>query len=587
MNGYSRRQFIVKGSQVAAGLSMSGYLLSACGGSEPSDRARTAIWEISEGRKRAPKLWNPFVPGFSNYDNGYSHWHEPFFILNYGTNKMEPWLGKSMESNKTFDEWTLVLQDGTKWNDGTPLTVDDVIFTINMLIDNAPDLLESDVLAQYVDDMTKVDDRTVKFKLKEPNPRFQLNLFSVDIAGHFPIVPEHVWKGQDPIMFQNYDPEKGWPLNSGPYTLTSAAPDRFEWARYDDWWAAKTGFKPLPQPEKMVWIAPGSNESRVSMMVNNEIDSLHDISLPLFEAMQAKNDKIVAWLPDKPYSWPDPCVRVLSVQHTVEPWNDADMRRALNFAIDRDQIVEIAYSGGTSPALTPFPDYETLRHYNDLIEQSGLIDKYSIDQHDPEQAQSLIESKGWQKQGDTYEKDGQQLSMELLASADLSEYLEISRVLVEQLQNVGINATVKQLASATYYEDEDLGKFEALVGDDACGSVVEPYTTLQRWDPNHVVPVGQPAGGLNYIRWSNEAYGAAVRKMGGLAIDDPALDDLFVNAMDIWYRELPMVPLTQAKKLISWNNTYWTNWPTSDNAYIEPAAWWDSMIEIVVAIEPA
>ena len=61
-------------------------------------------------------------------------------------------------------------------------------------------------------------------------------------------------------------------------------------------------------------------------------------------------------------------------------------------------------------------------------------------------------------------------------------------------------------------------------------------------------------------------------------LGDPRVEELFVEAMGIWFDELPVIPITQAKKIIPFNTTYWTGWPTAD-AYIHPPTWWQGNTE--------
>ena len=49
---------------------------------------------------------------------------------------------------------------------------------------------------------------------------------------------------------------------------------------------------------------------------------------------------------------------------------------------------------------------------------------------------------------------------------------------------------------------------------------------------------------------------------------------LYHDAMAIWLRDLPVVPLTQAPALVPFNSTYWQGWPTADNAWNMPVSWW-------------
>jgi peptide/nickel transport system substrate-binding protein len=160
-------------------------------------REETVIFDIDGGKVLTPDVWNPFSVG-NRRDHGFHQaMIEPLFILNYETGEFVPWLGVSFTANDTLDEWTLKLRDGVKWSDGEPFTADDVVFTINLLLDpNNAVLSDAAALQQWVDTVTKVDDLTVDFKLKQSNPRFELDYFSVKIWGGVNIVPKHICKAR-------------------------------------------------------------------------------------------------------------------------------------------------------------------------------------------------------------------------------------------------------------------------------------------------------------------------------------------------------------------------------------------------------
>jgi peptide/nickel transport system substrate-binding protein len=103
-------------------------------------------------------------------------------------------------------------------------------------------------------------------------------------------------------------------------------------------------------------------------------------------------------------------------------------------------------------------------------------------------------------------------------------------------------------------------------------------------------PIGENTGGEeNAWRWSGpaaEEYSALVDEMGTLPLGDPQIDELFVQAMEIWMAELPVIPITQAKKIIPFNTTYWTGWPTADNNYLHPPTWWQSTHAIIHNLQP-
>ena len=91
----------------------------------------------------------------------------------------------------------------------------------------------------------------------------------------------------------------------------------------------------------------------------------------------------------------------------------------------------------------------------------------------------------------------------------------------------------------------------------------------------------------NPWRWSNAEFDKAVEAMSTLPLGDRKADDLFAAAMEQYLKELPNIPISQAKKLIPFDSTYWTNWPTDKNKYAPSWTWWQSTFDILVAIKPA
>jgi len=484
----------------------------------------------------------------------------------------------------------LKLREGIEWSDGMPLTADDVVFTYQMLIDNAPELGDSAAMKEWIKSLEKVDDLTVKFTLNKPNPRFQLDYFSVRIWGGPSIMPKHIWEGQDPLTFKFYDPDKGWPVGTGPYLLDSVSETEFSYVRNDNWWGAKTGWKPLPAPKKLIWTWAGPEETRAALMAEGKLDSLMDVTLGAFQAVQAQNPNVIGWFKDMPIAWvPDPCSRTFEFNTTVAPWDDPEMRWAINYIVDREQIVAIAYEGTTLPSKHFFPQYPPLDRLVKLLEDDGFFEKYPIWTHDPAKAEEIFQAKGWVKGTDGYyAKDGKQLAMTITTHEAFIEKQRIAQFLVEQFQAVGINATHRNEASSTWGDNFDMGNFETRMGWQTCGSVNEPWNSLDTFNVKWLVPVGERAS-RDQWRWSGpdaEAYGKLVDEMGVLPLGDPKVDELFVQAMDLWYKNLPVIPITQAKKIIPFDTTYWTNWPTFENQYIHPPTWWQHTHYIIHNLKP-
>jgi len=513
---------------------------------------------------------------------------EPLFILNYETGEIQPWLGESFTPNETQDVWTLNIRDAVKWSDGEAFNADDVMFTIQMLLDDETSTLGGAAdMQQWVTSIEKVDDLTVQFNLKEANPRFQLDYFSVRIWGSVIILPEHIWAGQDPFTFTFYDAEKSWPIGTGPYKLTSAESTRFVWDRDDNWWGAAAGFHDLPAPQRLIWQITGSEENKAQLMSNGQLDSAMNITLGAFEAIQARNPNVIAWAAELPYAWADPCPRQLSFNTTVAPWDNVNMRKAVGMIIDRNQIIAVAYEGTSEPSKSMFVQYGGMNVYIDAIVAAGLtLDPAG----NPEAGKAMIEAEGWVLNGaGIYEKDGTALTADILVNNSTAEYTRTVDVIVEQLRAAGIDATSRPLTGATMDDSLNNGNFAIAYNWDSCGSVNEPWNSMNRFTSRFVVPVGQRSpGSNNYVRWDTEAtaaYSTIVDEIGSLPLGDPQIVPMVVEAYTQLYNEMPFIPLVQASKLVPFDTTYWTGWPTAENNYNHPATWWNSTHQIIFNLQ--
>jgi len=517
------------------------------------DRRKTVFFDIDEGSVADPKLWNPFAAG-RRLDQGFMQAViEPLFILNLESPDGEilPWLGESIESNDDATVWTVKLRDGIKWSDGEPLTADDFIFTVNMGLENKD--LKSMPSFDNVASVEKVDDLTVKFNLTESDYRFGFYNFTVTSTSSFFIVPKHIWEGQDPHTFTNYDPEKGWPVFSGPYLLKNASESEFTYVRNDDWWGVNAGFK-LPAPEKLVWVAYGSEETRTAAMARNELDSLMGVNLGSFLALQQMTGSTIAWHNELPYAWIDPCARTFNFNLSKEPWNDVKMREAINYAINRDQIIDIAYEGTSTASLTFLPDYNVFKPYIQAGVDAGLYDKHPLFAYDPDKAKAMFEELGYTMNADTgyYEKDGKELDM-TIANFDATEMNSTVALLVEQFQAVGVNASQDIQPIPAFIDNLTNAGFDTYYFF-VCGPI-DLWAKMDAYSTRHLPAEGEPSSGFyaNTQRWSGDqaqAYSDIVAQMKDMPPDDARLNDLYLQAMDIWLAEKPALPIAQAVKLV-------------------------------------
>ena len=547
-------------------------------------REDTVIFDLDR-TIQDPENFNWMTPGTKRMHGAHQTMWEPLFILNYGTGELDPWLATGFEQNEDSTEFTISLRQGVEWSDGEVFDADDVVFTVEMALDNEEiSSSEAASVRSQVASVAKVNDLTVRFTLNAPNPRFIVENFGVRIFGSFLIMPEHIWSGEDAATFA-FNP----PIGTGPYTFTSAAANRAIWDRNDDWWGAKTGFMDLPAPQRVIFLESGGEESRAQLMASNQLDAAQNVTIGTFEAIQAQNPNVIAWYADYPYAAADPCARQLEINTTVAPWDSANMRKAVAHIIDRSQIVNVAYEGTTTASQTMFAQYGSMEPFIDAVVAAG----YGLPAAaDVEAGQALIEGEGWSREGDYYTKDGETLSVDIHVNSASTEYTRTIDVIVEQFQRAGIDARAVPVENGVFWgEVLPFGAYEMSYSWLSCGSVNEPWASMGRYTVADVVPVGERSPGFNNTaRWDGEAaeaYSAIMGDIAGRQLGDEEIPGLVAEAYAHLDAEMPFIPLVQAAKLLPMNTTYWTGWPTAENYYNHPFFWWNHTHQIIHNLEPA
>ncbi len=537
----------------------------------------------------APDIWNPYIPGTFILQGMNQNMMEPLFMLNYETGQIDGWLAESYEANEALDEWIVKLKPGTEWSDGTPLTSEDVVFTINLLKEYAPQLNWSGAVQQWVESVEAVDDRTIKFTLTSGNPRFVMENLAGTTSQAIVPLPKHMWEGKDPVTFKNeYNAETGAPVFSGPYVVKSFSSTEFIYKRNDNWWGAKSGAFNLPAPLEIHrrWVADAATSQQ--MLVNNELDAGGGNNPSTNQALQAQNAKLVAYTNEPPLGWIDPCPRMLTVNSTVAPWDNKEMRWALSYAINRQQIVDVVNEGAGATSNFIFPAYDGLKPFQEAIDPIVA----PIGEFNQDKSRELIEKNGYTLDagsGKYVGADGTTLTLDIVLPPFMEPW---ARMVAQQLNDVGIDAVLRILEWGVFRDQTGRGQFTAATQWDGCGSVIEPWFGMQRYHKKWVNPIGTP--GTEYVdntnnggRWTNDEYSALIDEMGSLPLGDPKVVDLMKQAVTIWVDELPDIPLVQTPVFILFNETYWTNWPTKDNNYVQPPGHWQHFLRQLVELKPA
>ena len=577
--------------RIAYALILACLPLIACGGGDGSPgrtlknipRNRTLIMDCAEGNTCAGQIqdyntFNPFIPGGISRI-GYNFLYEPLYFFNAYKEDSEliPWIAESHTFNDDNTEITIKIRPGVEWSDGLPWSAHDFAFTVNMLKDNAPQLMHSTDMDAWVEEAVALDSLTAKITLKTPNPRFLFSYFVHSGDQGVPIVPKHIWEGQNPMEFSNYDLQKGWPVLTGPYEIAASEPAQRIWDLRPNWWAKKLGFQELPNVERLIYLTYMEENKRVQNLIANNIDTCLELRPANIVSLLDANPNITTWTGrEPPYSYITWWPISLGFNGLEAPWSDSEMRRAVNYAINREQLVEIGWQNSGDWTHLPLPDLPQMRKYFTWTED--LVAKHQVGVFDLEKSAAIFSSKGYSRTGEFWQKDGQTLSMVI----DIfSHFQDLTPVLIAQLKNAGIDATFRM--TSDFNSRLRQGTARAYMTGNF-SSMKDPYFVLRQYQSRFVQPTGQAAD--MPWRWKNAAYDELIDQMGQTPTADPAMKTLYRQAMDIWLSELPSLPIVQWPHRIPHNETYWTNWPSEDNPYINSAYWSRTWLLVLLNLQP-
>jgi len=175
--------------------------------------------------------------------------------------------------------------------------------------------------------------------------------------------------------------------------------------------------------------------------------------------------------------------------------------------------------------------------------------------------------KGWKKDGTGFWADAQGNHLKLDIIGFGSSGPAIGPVITELLRRQGVEAS---MSLPPDFDDRfNKGQYAGAIYGHG-GSVNDPYATLRLYQSASVaVPGGHQ---VNFARWKNEAYDKIVDEVFVTDMKNKAkLTELWRKAMEIWIPELPDIPLVHNFHRLPMNTTYWTNYPTEQNPYVNGA----------------
>lgn len=533
---------------------------AACSDKSSTDTGGSTILRVS-GAPTGPivRNFNPFQVTAPVYLlGGESVINEPLFIPN--TLKVDdytPWLAKSWQFAPDGKQLTLTLQTGVTWTDGQPFTADDVAFTLNMLVKNPALNLNGLLLTEaHADGADKV-------VLTFPRPSFT----QLPFVGMTYIVPKHIWeKVPDPGTF-TFDN----PVGTGPFMLDTWSPQGYLLKKNPKYWQPGK-----PKIDGLQYVTYTSNVSANLALAQGELDWAGNFVNNIDKEYVAKD-------PENNHYWfPAVSPTYLTFNMTKPQYQNADVRKAVSLALDREELVRIAEQNeqpaNTTPTGLVFPQHEPF-----------VADKYKnvTLKQDVEQSKALLAKAGYRPGGDgvLVGPDGKRFSITLLTSSGFTDILTMYQVMTEQFKKVGIEVKVESKSTNEAIATTMMGNFD-ITTFGPIGGAYSPFTTYERTLAGYLTaPVGQPSFS-NVGRWQDPKTDGLLQQYVN-ATDDAARRQAIDGLQEIMAEQVPVVPLFN---FVSWSETSTkkvTGWPSKDNPYSVggPSAH-PGVVQIVTMLEP-
>lgn len=530
------------------------------------------------------------------------------------------------KSNEDFTEHTIAIRQGIKWSDGVDFTAKDVHYTMNLMLTN-PEAPSHGYYQQIFESIDLVDDYTIKIKTKESFPLLAESIGVLIWGNDLRVVPEHIYsKEENPVMFKNSNP-----VVTGPYTVKQFD-ELGNWILYElreDAIYSDVGVVTgkVPKAKYVLFQTFGDDATRTMTMVSNLVDIMVEVSPENWEVMKT-NPKAAMWYPEYPYAlFDDPCSKGIAFNNAKPPFSDKNFRWALALAMDFKEVSMNIFDGAGRASVLQIPATASMqelyykpmeewlenfeledgykpfntnyaREMAEILKAQGievpdddalLDDMFGIGswKHDPEQATKLLQKAGLElKDGKWYwEGEPFKFTCNILADTE-AQAGRGGQAAVDQWVKFGLDVTPVKMTHTAFTNANSLGEFD--VGDywPSCAIIRNLYRQINGWDADLIKPIGERSSGGNGERLNSPALTEKIHELARYSSQDEKSYEISTEILKIFVEELPFIGFHSGTKFVPTNNTYWTNYPTSENPYNGPWWWWSAFKYILPHIEP-
>ncbi len=372
----------------------------------------------------------PSPPQTLNIWSGTSTWtitilnliYEPLAVIS-PESKFIPWLAESWQTSPDGRVWTIKLRKGIKWQDGLPLTAEDVKFTF--------DYFKKDATArrghydmEYLDHVEILDNYTLRLYLTKPFVAVVNTMFTD------PIIPKHLWEpivNKKGFIASKYEPKLSEVVGTGPYKIAE-----YKTNEYIKLIANKDYWRGTPAVKNIVTRFVSDGDVQVLMIKKGEIDvAIHLAINPAVEKdLESSGVKVHRYLRPYFYHWGFNLDRF--------PFNESKFREAMAYAINLSEIVKIARLGagevGSYGVIPP-----VWKEW--YCERAARMYSYN-----PEKAKKILDNLGWiDRNGDGIREtpSGRKVAFEIYVPSSDPARVRAAGMIKNYLKKIGVMVKVR------------------------------------------------------------------------------------------------------------------------------------------------
>jgi peptide/nickel transport system substrate-binding protein len=315
-----------------------------------------------------------------------------------------PRFATQWEESPDAKTWTFTIRTGAKFHNGDPVTIDDVIYSYQKIMDD--ERSPTRIHVNHIATIDRISDTQLRFNLHAPFAPFART------ASIICVISKRAYQEMGADAFGKR------PVGSGPYKVVNwLKDDRIELQAFDDWW----GGAPVI---KSVWMrAVPSEASRSAALLSGEVDIVPQTPPALIQTLGNRPGVKVK-------TGPGYKVVFLGFNPANRNLADLKMRQAIDMAIDRNAITKQLLRGLATPT-------------GQIVAKVSFGHDANRDptKFDPERAKQLIKETGYQG-----EPIPIQYPNDYIASADA-----VATAIAGYLRNVGVNVKLEGTEYNTFY----------------------------------------------------------------------------------------------------------------------------------------